>query len=193
MSFIKKNIEGEKMKKIALVALMASGLMAAGNQDFVHLSIGNAELKGSASAAGVSADFDTDGTQYSLGLGHYYGDTGRVYGTYTYVDRDPGVDKADAFSVGYDFIVPLAQKTFSVYAGPVVGYTWYEEPGLDLSGFHYGAQAGALIRITDNIEIDGGYRYLLQTGKDDVSVLGVNVNVESDDVQMWYVGANIRF
>lgn len=181
------------MKKIVVASLIATGLLASGNQDYVHLSVGNAKLTGTASALGVPVDFDTDGTQYTLGLGHYLNDTGRVYGTYTYIDREAGVDKADAFSIGYDFLLPVDAKTFSLYAGPVVGYTRYEEPGLDLSGFHYGAQIGGLIRITDNIEIDGGYRYVFETGSQDVSILGVNVNVEADDVKMWYIGANFRF
>lgn len=76
-----------------------------------------------------------------------------------------------------------------MYAGPVLGYTRYEEAGLDLSGFHYGVQAGAIVKLVDNIEIEAGYRFLLQTGSD--TVLGDNV--DADDVKMWYIGANIRF
>jgi hypothetical protein len=181
------------MKKMVLASFMATALLATDNQDFVHFSVGNAKLTGSTSTVGASADFDTDGTQYTLGLGHYYGDSGRVYAAYTYIDRETGVDKADAFSLGYDFLLPVSEKTFSLYAGPVIGYTRYEEPGIDLSGFHYGGQVGALIRITENIEIDGGYRYVFETGSQDVSILGVNVNVDADDVKMWYVGANYRF
>ncbi len=177
------------MKRIVLASLFTSGLMAAGNDNYFGLSTGNAELSGNV----ASTDFDTDGTQYTATLGHYYGDTGRVSAAYTYVDREAGVDKADAISVAYDFILPLADNKFSLYAGPVLGYTWYEESenglSLDLSGFHYGAQAGAIVRLVDKIEIEAGYRFLLQTGSD--TVLGVDV--DADDVKIWYVGANLRF
>jgi hypothetical protein len=30
----------------------------------------------------------------------------------------------------------------------------------------YGAQAGAIARVVDNIEIEAGYRYLMETGDD---------------------------
>lgn len=177
------------MKKIGLVVLLASGLMAAGNENYFGISVGNAELSGTV----ASTDFDTDGTQYTVALGHYYGDTSRVSAAYTYVKHEAGVDESDAFSVAYDFILPIADNKFSLYAGPVLGYTRYEESAgglsLDLSGFHYGAQAGAIVRVMDNIEIEAGYRYLIETGSD--TVLGINV--DADDLKMWYVGANIRF
>jgi len=177
------------MKKIALAALLASGLMAASNENYFGVSVGNAELSGTV----ASTDFDTDGTQYTVALGHYYGDTSRVSASYTYVKHDAGVDESDAFSVAYDFILPIADNKFSLYAGPVLGYTRYKESAgalsVDLSGFHYGAQAGAIVRVVDNIEIEGGYRFLLETGSD--TVLGINV--DADDLKMWYIGANIRF
>ena len=176
------------MKKIVLATLLTTGLMAAGNENYFGISAGNAELTGNVE----SSDFDTDGTQYTFVLGHYYGENARVSAAYTYVKHDSGVDKSDAISVAYDFILPLAENKFSLYAGPVVGYTRYEESSaginLDLSGFHYGAQAGAIIKLMDKIELEAGYRFLLETGND--TVLGVNV--DADDVKMWYVGANIR-
>ncbi len=181
------------MKKIVLASLLATGLMAAGNENYFGISAGNAKMSFSASANGISTDGDTDGTQYTAVLGHYYGNTGRISAAYTYVNHDGDVDKSDAISFAYDFILPLAENKFSLYAGPVVGYTRYEEPGLDLSGFHYGAQAGALVQIMDNIELEAGYRYLFETGSDSIDILGTSVKVEADDVKMWYVGANIRF
>ena len=181
------------MRKIALAVLLASGLMAAENADYFGISLGNAELGVDISVPGASVGAEVDDTHVSFALGHYYGETARVWASYTYVDTDSGVDDADAFSVGYDFILPLAENRFSLYAGPVIGYTRYEEPGLDLSGFHYGAQAGAIVRLIDNIEFEAGYRYLKETGDETVNVLGTDVKVEADDVKMWYVGANLRF
>jgi opacity protein-like surface antigen len=90
-------------------------------------------------------------------------------------------------------MLPLAEDKFSLYAGPVIGYTSYKESAddisLDLSGFHYGAQAGAILRIVENVEIEAGYRYLLETGSDTVTT----VKIDADNIKMWYVGANIRF
>lgn len=177
------------MKKTLLATLLATGLMAASNENFFGISSGNAQL-------GVKingADFNTDGTHFTASLGHYYGNTSRISATYTYVDKASSVDSNDAISLAYDFLFPLGENRFSFYAGPVIGYTRYKESSggtsLDLSGIHYGAQAGAIVRVIENIEIEAGYRYLIETGTDAFPA----VNIEADSVKVWYVGGNFRF
>ena len=181
------------MKKFIFSVCLATGLMAAGNQNFVSLSAGNAKFDGKVSGLGTSVNVNGDDTHYTLGLGHYYDDSGRVYAVFSYVNPSSYVDYADSLSVGYDFILPVVANTFSLYAGPVVGYTWYKESdsgiSIDLSGFHYGAQAGAIVKVAKNIEVEAGYRYLIETGSD--TVLGVDCDM--DKVKMWYAGVNIRF
>jgi len=121
------------------------------------------------------------------------GDNGRISLSYTYVEPVNNVKHSDGASLAFDFIVPIVDNVFMLYAGPVVGYTRYEEEAvginLDLSGLHYGAQAGVIARVMNNIEVEGGYRYLIETGSD--TVLGVNV--DADTLRMWYVGVNFRF
>ena len=179
------------MKKIVLATLLAGGLMASENVSFIGASIGNAELK---TTVGTS-DFESkiDDTHYTGTLGQYVGDNGRVSLSYTYVNPSENINNSDGVSLAFDFIVPLVENVFSLYVGPVIGYTRFEAEvagvELDLSGMHYGGQAGGIVRIVDNIEIEGGYRYLIETGSD--SVLGVNV--DADTLRMWYVGANFRF
>lgn len=178
------------MKKIIMVAVLATSLMAADNADYFGVSAGNSELK--VSIPGASAK--DDGGHISATLGHYYEDTSRISASYTYIRHDDGVDKSDAFSLAYDFILPLAKNRFSIYAGPVIGYTRYEDNlGVDLSGFHYGAQAGVIVRLIENIEFEAGYRYLKENGSDTVNVLGTDVDIDADDIKMWYIGANLRF
>lgn len=95
--------------------------------------------------------------------------------------------------MGFDLILPVIDNALFLYAGPVVGYTRFEQESagikLDLSGLHYGGQAGAIVRVMNNIEIEGGYRYLIQTGSDTL----VGVTVDADTLRMWYIGANLRF
>jgi len=162
--------------------------MAGSNEDYFGISAGNAQLNGKV----AGTNFDTDDTHYTATVGHYYGDTARVQAAFTYVDPSGTVDHANALSVSYDFLLPVANQ-FSLFAGPVAGYTWYKESSgsltLDLSGFHYGAEAGAIVKIANNLELEAGYRYLIQTGSD--TVLGVNV--DADDLRMWYAGLNLRF
>lgn len=179
------------MKKIVLATLLASGLMAAENVAFIGASIGNAELKTKADA--INYESKNDDTHYTATLGQYVGDNGRISLSYTYVEPVNNVKRSDGASLAFDFIVPIVDNVFMLYAGPVVGYTRYEEESaginLDLSGLHYGAQAGVIARVMNNIEVEGGYRYLIETGSD--TVLGVNV--DADTLRMWYVGVNFRF
>ena len=178
------------MKKILLVALLAGcGLMGADNVPYIGVSVGNAELKTSVDIV----DFESkhDDTHYTATLGQYIGDNGRVSLSYSYVEPTGNVQNSDAASLAFDFILPVIDNTLLLYAGPVIGYTRLEveAAGLkrDLSGIHYGGQAGAIVRIIDNIEIEGGYRYLVETGKDTVAGVG------ADNLRMWYAGVNFRF
>lgn len=180
------------MKKILLVALLAGcGLMGANNVTYIGASVGNTELK---TSVGTS-DFESkhDDTHYTATIGQYVGDYGRVSLSYTYVEPTGNVQNSDGISLAYDYVLPIVDNTVALYLGPVIGYTRFEEEAggvkLDISGMHYGAQAGAIVRVVQNIEIEGGYRYLVETGDD--AVAGVKVN--ADDLRMWYVGANLRF
>ena len=180
------------MKKILLVALLAGcGLMGADNVPYIGASVGNAELKTSIGTGNFESKHND--THYTGTVGQYVGNYGRVSLSYTYVEPTGYVKNSDGVSLAFDYVLPLVENTFSLYLGPVIGYTRFEEEAagvkLDLSGMHYGAQAGAIVRILPNIEIDGGYRYLVETGSD--TVAGVKVN--ADDLRMWYVGANFRF
>lgn len=175
-----------EMKKIVLAALLASGLMAAGNQDYFGVNGGRADIGISSSIEGSSSNEEN---HITATLGHYYGNTGRVSASYTYVERSAGMDNSDVLSFAYDFILPVSQDMFSLYAGPVVGYTWLQDSMIDLSGFHYGAQAGGIVRVMDNIELEAGYRYLFETGNDKV----YGINIEADKIKMWYAGFNFRF
>lgn len=179
------------MNKIILAAILCSGLMGAENVPFIGVSVGNAELKSNVDLTGYESKVDD--THYTATVGQYLDQYGRVSLSYTYVEPTHNVKHSDGASVAFDLILPMIDNAFFVYAGPVVGYTRFEEEAagikLDLSGLHYGGQAGAIVRVMNNIEVEGGYRYLIETGSDTL----VGVKVEADTLKMWYIGANLRF
>lgn len=180
------------MKKILLVALLTGcGLIGSTNVPYIGLSVGNAELKTSVDIGNFESKHDD--THYTGTLGQYINENSRVSLSYTYIEPTGNVQHSDGVSLAYDFISPVVDNTVALYVGPVIGYTRLEEESagmkLDLSGMHYGVQAGAIVRIINNIEIDGGYRYLIEDGED--TLLGVNVS--ADNLRMWYVGVNFRF
>lgn len=175
------------MKKIVLISLLASGLLAAGNENFIGISAGEAKSTVKASVGPYSATGDDSETAYNVTFGHYYDDNGRVSGTYSHIDYS-GVDYSDALTFSYDFMLPLTGG-LSLYAGPSVGYLWYKDSLIDLSGVTYGVQGGVNYRLADDIELDAGYRYVMVNGDD--NYLGVKVELE--DVKAWYLGVNVRF
>ncbi len=181
------------MKKIVISVLLVTGLLAVDNQDYIGIAIGNAKLTAKTTVPDLFVRGDVDNTQYTATLGHYYDDTGRVHATFTYVNPSGSVDTESALSVGYDYLLPVTTNQFSLYAGPVIGYTWYKESAgtlnLDVSDFHYGAQAGAIAKITNNFELEAGYRYLIETGNDAKS----GVNLDAENLKIWYIGVNLHF
>ena len=173
------------MKKILFAILFATGLIASSNTNYFGVYGGNARLSTSASTKNVS----TNGGQITFALGHYYGNTSRVTASYTYINHDASVNNSDIFSLAYDFIlpVPVAQHRFSLYAGPSIGYTRYDGNNYNFDGFDYGGEAGVIVHVVSRIELEAGYRYLVETGRDTSS--GIKLN----RMQMWYIGANLRF
>lgn len=172
------------MKKVFLATLFATGaLMGADNATFIGVSVGNAELK--SNIGPTSHEARVDDTHYTATLGQYIGDNGRIALSYSYVEPKNNIKTSDAASLAYDFVVPVMDNMFMVYAGPVIGYTRYVEEAagfkLDLSGLHYGAEAGVIVRLVSTVELEAGYRYLIETGSDTI----VGVNVDPDTLKMW--------
>lgn len=177
------------MKRITLAMLLASGLMAFEDQSYIGLSAGEAKISGSGSGFGASINDDKTENAFNLAVGSYLNENGRISATYTYIDSGNGVDMSDAITASYDFVLPLGER-FSLYIGPNIGYTRFEyDNGLDLSGMHYGGQAGAIVNIMPNLEIEAGYRYLIETGSETRS----GIKIELDDIKIWHIGANFRF
>jgi len=148
------------MKRFVFLALLSASLCAAENNDYVGIGIGNSRLTVDNSSKKVT----DDGASGTFILGHKYSDYGRLYASGTYVNSSDTFNNSSLFSLAYDFIFPIVENTFSLYAGPTVGYTMFKEESIDLSGFHYGAEAGAIVEISKKIELETGIRYLKERG-----------------------------
>ena len=165
------------MKKILTMALVVSSLSAAGNSEYIGLGIGSSKF---------TVDKSTNtGTHGSLVLGKKYGDYGRFYATGTYIDSSGSVDAVGVYSLAYDFMFPVVDDVFSLYMGPVAGYTTYREKTIDLSGAHYGAEAGVTVDLGEIFELEIGYRYLVENGEDG--------SVSAKSMQQAYFQVNVFF
>jgi len=58
--------------------------------------------------------------------------------------------------------------------------------------FSWGGSAGVLINLTDQTDLDLGYRYLNTDGRN-VTVTGTTVHIDDRKTHMLYAGLNIRF
>lgn len=169
------------MKRVAFCLLIVTALASAENKDYFSFNAGNTELRMESSTEKTRVD----DTQYSFTLGHYY-DNSRVSARYTYVDSgDDNFDSNHQLSLAYHFILPIIEDTFSLYAGPVAGYSRIKGDGINLSGFHYGGQAGAIVGVVENIEVEAGYRFLMERGN--------NHGIDAEYSKTWYAGINILF
>lgn len=169
------------MKKIVFLAVISASLCASQNSDYVGVGVGQSWLKIDNSVKKVT----NSGLSGTFVLGHKYGDYGRFYASGTYISSSENVDNSALFSVVYDFMLPVVDNVFSLYAGPNVGYTMYTEGNVDLSGVHYGAEVGAVVDITKRVELEAGYRYLKETGTDG--------SMQATSLQSAYFQLNISF
>jgi opacity protein-like surface antigen len=67
----------------------------------------------------------------------------------------------------------------------LVGYTRLKDDNIDLSGIHYGGQAGVIVGVVENIEVEAGYRFLMERGN--------NHGIDAEYSKTWYAGINILF
>lgn len=167
------------MKKVLLLVLGFIALIASDSTPYIGVGIGQSSF----SIDGI-ADSDSTGTSGTLILGAKYAEYSRFYVMGTYIDRESSVDNAEVYSAAYDLMLPLHDR-FSLYLGPVAGYTVYKTDFVDLSGFHYGAEVGGTFKIVNNVEIEAGARYLEETGSQN--------GLDADNVEMFYFQLNYFF
>jgi len=168
------------MKKLLTIALVVSSLSATDNSEYIGLGVGSSEF--TVDAVNTITNSGMHGT---VVLGKNYGDYGRFYASGTYINSADSVDTSGVYSLAYDFMFPVADDMFSLYVGPVAGYTTYTEKSIDLSGLHYGAEVGATFDLDKKFELELGYRYLVENGKDGV--------VSAKSMQQIYFQVNIYF
>lgn len=67
----------------------------------------------------------------------------------------------------------LQDSALKPFIGGNAGYMNYESTNIDESGFLYGAQAGLIYRIMDNVEMDMTYRYSLTSANETDHIQGL--------------------
>ena len=152
------------MKKLVLFLSFISSVFAGQSGSYMGVGMGYGSLKVDDT---VNLNRESSGLTGSIALGNTYGEYGRIYAVGMYRGASNGYENAGSVSLAYDFLVPVVDDIFSVYLGPVAGYTGYNANGLDLSGVHYGLEGGLIYTVNETFELEVGVRALKEKGSED--------------------------
>jgi len=132
---------------------------APGDRKFLGLEVGAGMVQGN-----TLVDFNHEGTavEFGIRLGAQT-DEWRTTFAFDYFDSsddDQNVEKLIA-TVDYFIYNSGGETSVRPYVGINLGYANYESSFIDSSGFLYGGQAGVVVGITPQIDLDISYRYSL--------------------------------
>lgn len=154
------------MKKtvVALVAGMALANSvyaesAPGDRKFLGLEIGAGMVQGDTF---TELNHDGNAVEYGIRLGAQT-DEWRTTFAFDYFDSSDDDQNVEKFIGTVDYFIYNSGGDISVrpFIGVNIGYANYESTAIDDSGFLYGGQAGVVIGITPQIDLDISYRYSL--------------------------------
>ncbi|MFA5493630.1 MAG: outer membrane beta-barrel protein [Porticoccaceae bacterium] len=197
-----------KIVPIAAISLLATGALAQENL-FVGGTVGqissNYDESNRAKIQMPGVNFDRiidDSGSWGLRVGNDQ-TTARYYLSYDYVsDSYHSAAKLRQQTIGlsYDLMLPVASAT-RLFAGATAGLTHLDQKSNGYRndsdwGLHAGLQAGVLQNLSDNLELEAGYRYAKHDADVDFKPRGIRSRSGSADLsstEQLYVGLNWRF
>lgn len=179
------------MKKVALAALLTSGLMAADHGMYVGLDLGNTTYDLKASVGGISVTDSADDGAQTLTVGYYLDKNIRLSAFFQNINTSGGTSRS--YGIGYDYLI--GDSALKPFVGPILGNasSKADDARINLSGAVYGAQIGLDYAINNNFSIEAGYRYMKTNMNDTVKVLGTDIKVEVEETRNWFIGALYKF
>lgn len=182
------------MKKIAILAFIATGLMAGDSGLYIGMDIGDVKVNSTVTSGGNTFKGDVSDPAYTFKGGYYFNENNRVYAFYQYVNPEATDASFAQYGAGYDYLIgDNALKPFiGVFAGWVDSKVSNSLDHFDISGNLIGVQVGLNYAINANLSVEGGYRYFDYSNADGLESID-NVNVEADSAQNWFAGLNYKF
>ncbi|MBL0686880.1 MAG: outer membrane beta-barrel protein [Sulfurospirillum sp.] len=192
------------MKKIAISSLLAFVMSVSLNANnsggwFVGGELGMMSVgvyEKNAENAILKDEDSYDASNIAIKFGKY-GDNGRVYGFYgNQGEGDSGYDDttANTFGVGYDYLFKNFAKIVP-FVGVQAMYVSVNIDGLDLapSGLGLGVGFGLMYPITNNVEIEAGFRVVSLGVSDSAEEGGLVLETGAEDYTQSYIGLNYKF
>jgi opacity protein-like surface antigen len=117
------------------------------------------------------------------GVGYQFNDNMRADVTADWAgdyDVAPGADMSTTTVLGNLYFDWANESAFTPYVGAGLGYGWVDDAPDNDSGIAYGLAAGVSMGLTDNIDLDVGYRFR-------------DIMISGSDPQEHVVSAGVRF
>lgn len=195
------------MKKLLLCTsalLLTSSLSAKSGDFFAGLNFGKADLSFKVEAAS-SATASDDASHKTLEFGYYFTKDDAVSISKSFINENTNQD-IDFIAINYKHLFNIQNKV-NFLLGASYSMLDYKESGLKAIDSNFGkdsieinskilsANIGLNFSdISKNLDAEFGYRFeVSNSGDDSISYNGTNVNVSTEDVNIWYVGVNYRF
>jgi opacity protein-like surface antigen len=126
-----------------------------------------------------------DDSAFSLGggVGYQFNENMRADITADWAgdyDVAPGADMSTTTVLGNLYFDWANDSAFTPYVGAGLGYGWVDDSPDNDSGIAYGLAAGVSMGLTDNIDLDVGYRFR-------------DIMISGSDPQEHVVSAGVRF
>jgi opacity protein-like surface antigen len=172
--------------------------------DFDYGFHGTAIVDGATVTNGSVSQDDTD-TSYGLKAGMILDKNHRLYAYYTKLkpESEDLNTKLKIITLNYEYLIDTGYEGLKPYIGAHVGQSDFEALGYDDQGLMYGAQAGILFDITDNIELELGIAYSMMDAEPrtpaltqvegNVALINASLYAELEKMTRAYFGVNLKF
>jgi outer membrane protein W len=151
-----------KKMAIVLISTVIGTSLYAGNDDaatkgFLGLEVGAATVNGDRSDG---FNHNGNAVEYGVRLGAQ-NDKWRATFTLDYYNSNSDDQKMQKGYGLVDYFLMGSDSMVRPFVGVNVGYAHYESTLVDANGFLYGGQAGVVVAVGTNIDLDLSYRYSL--------------------------------
>ena len=150
----------QKILKVWASLLLTGSLYASGEQPFIGIEVGYANIKGDTYA---EARHKGEGVEYGLRVGAQ-SDEWRTTVLLNYFNSDKDDQNVERGIVSLDYFFLSGteyQSIFRPFIGVSLGYANYESTTIDDSDFIYGGQGGVVVNVLEQLDLDLNYRYML--------------------------------
>ena len=158
-----------KKARILVIGILLGSSLNAGNitenQKFIGVEVSISEVQGNG-PSDIASNI-SNGTSIGIQLGAMNDEWRTTIGLGYFDNEGRNVEKLYG-SIDYFFLKTDVSESlvFNPFLGFTIGYANYESSEVDANGFIYGGQAGLMVNLLDNINLNVGYRYTLSNASE---------------------------